>query len=144
MADKQTNKQAMSLEMAQEEFYGFIKLYNRKPKPIDEVSEEYEAAIDALVEGRLKIDADGVPTYTLIHPVKKESGELLYDSITLKTRIAPTVQSSLSKGIDLERDSAKYSLVIIAHIVGVASIKELDLFHKFDYEVLRHLALVFI
>lgn len=142
MADKQTKK-VMSEDLAKEEFYSFIKRYRKKPGDIEDVSGAYEACIDALIEGNLHIDSDGVPSYTLIEPVKKESGEVLYDKITFKTRISPNTQSSLAKGIDLERDGARYSLVVISHLIGVASTKELDLFHKFDYEVIRQLSMVF-
>ena len=142
MADNKQTKKAMSPEMAQQEFYEFLKLHVRKPKSIDEVSEDYADSIDALEDGRLQF-TDGVPVYTLMHPVKTENGEILHDKMTLKTRVLPNTASSLAAGIDLDKNASKYSLVVISHIIGVASIRELDLFHKFDYAVLRQLALLF-
>ena len=137
MSDKQTTKQVMSEEVALAEFHSFLSKWQKKPKPIDKLKEDYEDSIDALMDGRLVINAEKEPVYTLLVPVldKKE--------ITFKTRVKPNAKASLADGLDLQKQSAKFALRLIAHVAGVATVQELDKFDDADYDVISQLAAVF-
>lgn len=142
MSTKKQTK-VMDEEVAKNEFYSFIQKWVRKPGTIDEVCDEFEECIESLMSGNLVIDNEGIPSYTLEDPVKNDSNDVVYDVIKFKTRVKPNTQANLMKGIDIQKDAATYSLVMIAHITGVTTRLELDLFGRHDYNVMRKMATVF-
>jgi hypothetical protein len=76
------------------------------------------------------------------NPIKNDAGDVSKSFVEFKTRIKPTVKADLAGGINLQKDVAKYSLVVIAHIIGV-TVRELDKFESEDYDVISQLATVF-
>ena len=106
------------------------------------VKENYSKVLDAVMHGRLVFSDDLIPTYTLLQPLNKGT-EFEKKELVLKTRVKPTDTAHLAKGIDLKNDSVRYSLVLIAHIIGVATINELDNLSKKDYSFVQELAPVF-
>lgn len=107
-----------------------------------DVKEQYPKTLDAVMSGRLVFN-DLVPVYTLIEPLNPQSVDFKKTELTFKTRVKPTDTATLAKGIDLKTDSVKYSLVLIAHIIGVASINELDNLCKKDFALVQELTPVF-
>jgi hypothetical protein len=107
------------------------------------VKEQYPKTLDAVMNGRLLFESDLTPIYTLIQPLNPDSIDFKVTKLTLKTRVKPTSTATLAKGIDLKTDSVRYSLVLIAHIIGVASISELDNLSKKDYAFIQELTPVF-
>ena len=105
------------------------------------MEKDYPKTLDALVNGRLSI-VNNAPVYNLITPINKET-EFEVKTLDFKTRILPNTMASLARGIDLKNDAVTYSLVCISHIIGLASVKELDKFIKKDYQLIQELATVF-
>lgn len=135
--EEQTNKTVMSEEMAIAEFHSFLTKWQKKPIPVDEVKDNYEDCIDALVSGRLVIDGDKMPVYSLQVPVLDKK------TIEFTTRVKPNTKARLADGLDLQKQAAKFSLRLIAHVAGVATVAELDVFEAVDYDVISQLATVF-
>jgi len=106
------------------------------------VKSDYPKTLDAVMCGRLVFSDDLVPTYTLLQPINKGT-EFEKKELVFKTRVKPTDTAYLAKGIDLKNDSVRYSLVLIAHIIGLPTINELDNLSKKDYSFVQELAPVF-
>jgi len=137
MGTKQVEKKnVMTEELAITEIYDFLKLYIRKPCEIDKVPDEYPNILMSVMDGTL-VFKDGVPEYTLIHPIPEKT------VIQFKTRIDPVTKNGLLKGIDVKNNIARYKLVLVAHVAGFATVAELKDLHKFDYEVIEELTTVF-
>lgn len=108
-----------------------------------DVQKDYPKTLQALIDGRLTFNEDNQPVYELIFPMFKGT-ENEKNKLTFKTRVLPSSTASLAKGIDLKTDAVRYSLVVTAHIVGLASFKELDHLSKKDYALVQELSMVFI
>lgn len=135
--------EVISEEIALHELSGFIKKWVKKPVSDDKLSEEYPDILEAIQSGNLVIDSETKePTFTLYSPIKNDTGEVSKSVVTFKTRIKPTTKADLAEGLDLKRQVARYSLVVIAHIIGV-TVKELDKFESEDYDVIQQLSTVF-
>lgn len=130
----------ISTELAKEELKEY--LTNFVDGDID-IEKNYKNCLNALVDGRLVFDEDLTPTYTLLNPINKDT-EFYKTDLKFKTRILPTMTAKLAKGVDLKEDTVRYSLVVTAHIVGFATIYELDKLSKKDYALVQELAMVFI
>jgi len=120
-----------------------IEIDEVKPNLVIKIKDEYKKTLRALSDGRLTFDNDLKPIYQLISPINVGT-EFELNTITFKTRILPTVGANLARGVDLKNDASTYSLVVICHIIGLASKNELDKLNKRDYELARELAMVFI
>jgi len=132
----------ISEEIAIQELKSFIHKWVKKPVSDDKLAENYPDVLEAIMTGNLIIDEEKVPTYTLINPIENDKGEVSRAVVNFKTRIKPTTKASLADGLDLQKQVATYSLVIIAHIIGVTKM-ELDKFERDDYDVISQLATVF-
>lgn len=130
----------MSEELATSEIHDY--LLNYVDGEID-VKTDYPKTLDAVMNGRLSFESDLTPVYKLIEPLYPESVENKISELRFKTRVKPTATATLAKGIDLKLDAVKYSLVLIAHISGLASMNELDNLSKKDYALIQELTPVF-
>ena len=141
MSEKKQN--AISEEVAISEMHSFLSKWQKRPIEFDKVKDEYLDCVEAIMSGNLVIDADKVPVYTLKHPVTSESGSVVASVVNFRTRVAPSAKANLADGLDLQKQTAKFSLRVIAHVCGVATVKELDNYHPHDYDVMSQLATVF-
>lgn len=107
-----------------------------------DVKRDYPKVLEAVVTGRLILSDDG-PVYNLLKPINEDSLDYKVSELKFKTRILPNTMANLAKGIDLKNDAVKYSLVCISHIIGMASVMELDKFSKKDYGLIQELSTVF-
>lgn len=130
-------KSKMTEEMAVEEFYGFISKWKKRPGTQEEVATGYIDCVDALMDGRLVINENKEPVYTLSKPVGDKS------EITFKTRIKPSDAANIADGFDVQKQRAKYGLRMICHVAGIATVNELDMLEKDDYDVVSQLSTVF-
>jgi len=136
-------KEVISEDIALQELKSFIAKWVKKPVSDDKLAEEYPDILEAIQSGNLVIDQETKePTFTLYHPILNDKNEVSKDVVNFKTRIKPTTKADLAEGLDLKKQVARYSLVVIAHIVGV-TVKELDKFESEDYDVIQQLATVF-
>lgn len=142
--ESKTLKKAMSEEMALNELERFINEWVDKPDAKEKLAEAYPNILDALVNGNLIFDDKLEPTYTLRNPVKSEDGSVVKAEVKFKTRILPSTQENLSKGIDLSKDQVKFMNICIAHISGCQVKAEIDLFSKKDFNTIREISIVFI
>jgi hypothetical protein len=107
------------------------------------VEKDYPKILKAVCSGNLTFNEDLIPKYKLITALNRDT-EFQVDEITFITRILPTMTAKLARGVDLKNDAVRYSLVVTAHIIGFASINELDKLSKRDYELIQELSMVFI
>lgn len=134
-------EKAISEELALDELEKFIGEWVEKPEPKDKLKEFYPSTLEAIVNGNLVLE-NNVPTYTLVNPVKNVKGEVSISEITFKTRISPSNQASLGKGLNIQLDQLQYALNCISYIVN-QPIAIIDNFGKKDYAAIREIASVF-
>ncbi|MNL37594.1 hypothetical protein D3C87_1597500 [compost metagenome] len=140
----ETQKKVMSEELALNELEKFINEWVDKPEPKEKLAESYPNILDGLISGNLVLNENNEPIYTLRNPVKSEDGTVIKSEVKFKTRILPTTQESLSKGVDLNKDQVRFMNICIAHISGCTVKAELDLFSKKDFNTIREISTVFI
>lgn len=140
----ETQKKVMSEELAVNELERFINEWVDKPEPKEKLAESYPNILDGLISGNLVLNENNEPIYTLRNPVKSEDGTVIKSQVKFKTRILPTTQESLSKGVDLNKDQVRFMNICIAHISGCTVKAELDLFSKKDFNTIREISTVFI
>lgn len=140
--DKQTQKHVISEEIAIQEMEILLNKFSRKKIELSEIKESYPNSVEAICKGLLVIN-DFVPVYKLANPITSESGEVQISDLTFKTRVKPTVKADLADGLDLKKSAAKFSLRLMAHVVGLASINYLDKFEREDYDLIEELTPVF-
>lgn len=137
------NKTVISEDVAFEELKSFIHKWVKRPCKDEQLTDEYVDIFEAIKTGNLIIDSETkVPVYTLISPISNEQGGVSRSTVEFKTRIKPTAKASLAEGLDLKKQVARYSLVIIAHVIG-CTVNELDRFDKEDYDVISSIAMLF-
>jgi len=136
---KQNSKEVISEEIAIKVISDY--LLNFLDGEID-VKKDYPKTLNAVMYGRLNFSDDLIPKYNLLESINKGT-EFEKKELVFKTRVKPTDTAHLAKGIDLKTDSVRYSLVLIAHIIGVATINELDSLSKKDYAFVQEFSPVF-
>lgn len=136
-------EKVISEENALAELKVFIQKWVKKPVPDSNLADEYADILEAIERGNLVIDeTTKEPVFTLYSPILNDKGEVSKSVVNFKTRIKPTTKADLAEGLNLKTQVAKYSLVVIAHIIG-CTVKELDKFESEDYDVIQQLSTVF-
>jgi len=134
-------KQVISDENALNELELFINEWVEKPDPKAELKEAYPLIFEAITNGNLVLN-ENVPVYTLRNPIKNDDGQISESEINFKTRIVPSQQANLGRGLNIQLDQLKYALKCISFIVGKNEAM-LDKFSKKDYNTIREIASVF-
>lgn len=137
-----SNKKVVSKEIALKEVETLINKFVKKPVAFDEIEETYPDIIDAIMDGYLSFNKEGVPVLNLKLPIKNEAGDVSLSEINFKTRIKPTSLASIAKGIDLKTDQLSLQLRMVAHIID-QPIAMLDKFGRYDYDVINQICTVF-
>jgi hypothetical protein len=106
------------------------------------LKETYPDVLEAIVDGYLSFDEDGLPILKLKQPIKSESGNVVLSEVTFKTRIKPTALASIAKGIDLKNDALTLQLKMISYIID-QPVAMLDKFGRYDYDVINQVSTVF-
>lgn len=134
--------EVISEELVLDELQLLINEWVEKPEPREKLKETYPSIFEGLANGRVVIDADKVPTYTLAMPIKNDKGDISLSNLNFKTRISPINQARLGKGMSIATDQLMFALVCIAYIVEQPTAM-LDKFSKKDYNLVRELASLF-
>ena len=134
-------EKAISEEVALNELEAFIHEWVEKPDPKDKLKELYPLILDSLINGNLVLEKN-VPVYKLINPVYNVKGEISISEVTFKTRISPSNQAGLGKGLNIQLDQLQYALNCISYIIN-EPIAIIDNFSKKDYNTVREISSVF-
>lgn len=135
------DKEVISKDVALNDLEAFVNEWVEKPESKDKLQEFYPMMLEAIVSGNLVLE-NNVPTYTLATPVKNVKGEVSVSEITFRTRISPSNQASLGKGLNIQTDQLQYALNCISYIIN-QPIAMIDNFSKRDYNTVREIASVF-
>lgn len=134
-------EKVISEEVALNDLELFVNEWVEKPEPRDRLKEFYPMMLEALVNGDLILE-NNVPTYTMISPVKNVKGEISVSEITFRTRISPSNQAGLGKGLNIQLDQLQYALNCISYIIN-QPIAIIDNFSRRDYNTVREISSVF-
>jgi hypothetical protein len=135
-------KNLINEELAVKSVHDFLCRFQKSPTNIDKVKEEYPDTVEYVKKGLLVFDESQKPTLTLQSPLKNDKGDITIKDVEFKTRIKPTAKADLADGLDLQKQSAKFSLRLIAYIIS-QPIALLDRFEMEDYDVVTEVAAVF-
>ena len=135
------NKEVISEEVALNDLEAFVNEWVEKPESKDKLAESYPNIMEALISGNLVFE-NNIPSYTLATPVKNVKGEISISEITFRTRISPSNQAGLGKGLNIQLDQLQYALNCISYIIN-QPIAIIDNFGKRDYNTVREIASVF-
>jgi hypothetical protein len=136
-----SKEKVISEDVALNDLEAFINEWVEKPEPKDKLAESYPNILESLMDGNLLLE-NKVPVYTLVSPVKNVKGEASVSEITFRTRISPSNQASLGKGLNIQLDQLQYALNCISYIIN-QPIAIIDNFGKRDYAAVREIASVF-
>lgn len=134
-------EKVISEEVALNDLELFINEWVEKPEPKENLKESYPMMLEALMNGNLVLE-NNVPIYTMSAPVKNVKGEVSLSEITFRTRISPSNQAGLGKGLNIQLDQLQYALNCISYIIN-QPIAMIDNFGKRDYNTVREIASVF-
>lgn len=137
---KEENK--LSEDLALNDLEKFVNIWVEKPESRHELSTVYSNIFNALLNGNLSFDENYVPTYQLLNPIKNTDGDISNSIINFKTRISPTNQARIAKGLDIKLDQLQFGLNCICYIIGEPLLM-LDKFSKKDYNAIREISTVF-
>lgn len=135
-------KSVISKDVALAEIETLINKFVKKPVQYDEIEETYPDVLDALMDGYLSINADGVPVLKLKDPVLAESKSVQLDTINFITRIKPTELREVAKGIDFKKDPLGLQMKMIAFITDQTE-KMVDKYSRYDYDVIAQVCTIF-
>ena len=135
-------KNLINEDLAIKSVHDFLSKFQKKPIAIDKVKEEYPDTVEYVKKGFIVFDESQKPTLNLQEPLKNDKGDVTLSKIEFKTRIKPTAKADLADGLDLQKQSAKFSLRLIAYIIA-QPIVLLDRFMMEDYDAIQEIAAVF-
>lgn len=124
------------------DFREFYAKHNRKPIEDEKILEQYPDVIEAIKLGNLDLTGNQ-PIYNLVNPILNDNSNPEITSVSFKTRILPSEQRSISKGIDVAKDKLLFVHKCYAHIIG-QPVQMLDKFYKEDYAVVEQVSALFI
>lgn len=137
MKDKVISKDVALVELEK-----VVNWFVKKPVPVEELEETYPDVLEAIMDGLLVFDADNVPTYKLKNPIKGESGGVVLESLTFKTRIKPTDQRKIAYGIDFKKDPIGFQHKAIAHLTSQSELM-IDNYSRYDLDVVQQVSTLF-
>ncbi len=133
---------AVSKEVALDELAVFVNKFVKKPVPQNELEEVYPDVLDAIIEGYLSFDSEGLPKLKLKFPVLDENKSPVLSEITFRTRIKPTTLANLAKGLHPQKEVFQLQLNMTSYIID-QSVAMLDKFERYDYDVISQVSSVF-
>jgi hypothetical protein len=138
MKDKTISKEVALVELEK-----VVNWFVKKPVPVEELEETYPDVLEAIMDGLLVFNTDNVPTYKLKNPIKgEESGSVVLDSLTFKTRIKPTDQRKIAFGIDFKKDPIGFQHKAIAYLTSQPELM-IDNYSRYDLDVIQQVSTLF-
>jgi len=120
----------------------YVKKHVRTPATNDDLEKGYPDVLDAIMDGFLSFDKDGLPVYKLSSPIKNDSGDVTLSELTFKTRIKPLTLADLAKGLNPQTEVFTLQLRMTAYIIG-EPLSMLDKFSAYDYDVISQVGSIF-
>jgi hypothetical protein len=128
-------------EIALDELGEFVETYTYERPENWKLEDEYPQVLKAIQKG-LIVFVDNKPTYSLVFPIKTDSGEIHVSECVFRTRIKPSQLAAITKGLNVAKQQVEYTLRCLSYVTG-QSRTMIDKFEKFDYKVMEQVASVF-
>jgi hypothetical protein len=133
----------ISKEVALDELESFINKWVKRPVAKSKLEKTYPDVLDAIIDGFLSIDDEGMPSYKLKFPLKNDEGNVTVSEITgFRTRIKPSTLADLAKGLHPTEEVFQLQLNMTAYILN-QPVAMIDKFERYDYDALNQIASVF-
>lgn len=133
---------AVSKDVAIDELEVLINKFVKKPVSKDKLEETYPDILEAIMDGLLTFNEEGVPVFKLKEPIKNADGEVSVSEINFRTRIKPTTLADLASGLHPQNEVFKLQLRMVSYIID-QPVAMLDKFGRYDYDVINNVASVF-
>jgi len=121
----------------------FVNHHSSRPKTEDDVKEDFEDVISAVMYGQLNLDDKEAPKMLLREPILTEKGEVDKTEIHFKTRVKPMDYETIGRGLDLKKQSIRFGNLLTAHLCGLEVPAYLNKLNKFDYKTVQQLTGLF-
>lgn len=131
----------INTESAIESLLDLVSYHVMNPGSKEQIVEDYPLTLRAIEQGHFAV-IDGVPTFKLYEPIMTDSGALDHDHITFVTRIKPTEQERLSRGLNVQKQQVLLAMKMLAFMIGKSK-SYLDKYSKNDYKTIQEIAQVF-
>jgi hypothetical protein len=135
-------KKVISEDVALDSLELFVNKWVKKPAPKDELKESYSDVFDAICDGLLVFDEKQNPSYSLKEAIKSDTGNVVVDKLSFRTRIHPSTLADISEGLNPQKQMFKLQLRMTSYIID-QPIAMLDKLGRYDYDVVSQLAAVF-
>ena len=120
----------------------YVKKHVRTPATNDDLEKGYPDVLDAIMDGFLSFNAEGLPVFKLSSPIKSQEGNVVLDEVTFKTRIKPLTLADLAKGLHPQNEVFTLQLRMTSYIIG-QPVAMLDKFSAYDYDVISQVGSIF-
>lgn len=128
-------------EQAIKEIQDLVLEHSFEQKTIDEIEKDYPQLIKAVVDG--KVVLGDKPTFDLYKPIQDDSGKDVVSKVEFKTRIKPLDMASLTKGLDMAKETYLGVVLMNCHLSGLAK----GLYNglsKIDQKVVEQMCSIFL
>lgn len=131
----------ISKEQAIKEIQDLVFEHTFETKTNDEIEKDYPQLIKAVVEGKMVFGDK--PTLELYKPITDDDGNVTTSIIEFKTRIKPLAMASLTKGVDMSKETYMAVILMNCHLSGLP--KGLyDNLSKIDEKIVSQLCSIFL
>lgn len=131
----------ISKEQAIQEIQALVFEHTFENKTIDEIEKDYSQLIKAVVDGKCILGEK--PTFELYKPITDDEGNVTTSIVEFKTRIKPLAMASLTKGIDMSKETYMAVILMNCHLSGLAKGLYNNL-SKIDEKVVSQLCSIFL
>ena len=131
----------ISKEQAIQEIQALVYEHTFENKTIDEIEKDYSQLIKAVVDGKCILGEK--PTFELYKPITDDEGNVSASIIEFKTRIKPLAMASLTKGVDMSKETYMAVILMNCHLSGLAKGLYNNL-SKIDEKVVSQLCSIFL
>jgi hypothetical protein len=133
----------ISEDVAVQSVLHFVNHHSSRPKTEEEIKEEFEDVVSAVMYGQLVLDDLEAPRMMLREPIVDEKGAVDKSEILFKTRVKPSTYEVIGRGLDLKKQSIRFGNLLTAHLCGFETAAYLDKLDKFDYKTVQQLTGLF-
>ena len=109
----------------------------------EKIEEDYIDAIEAIEEGRLVFNKNGVPVYDLENHLHLDNKDVdTIKKVNFRSRIKQADKARVLNGIDVEKQQGDYTLNMLSYITQLA-VADISFLDTHDYNVLQQVSSVF-
>lgn len=128
-------------DLAIKEIQDLVFEHTFENKSVEEIEKDYPQLIKAVVDGKATLGQK--PTFELYKPITDDADNVVKSSVEFRTRIKPLDMASITKGLDMSKETYKGVILMNCHLSGLA----MGLYNnlsKLDEKVVQQMCSIFL